>query len=38
VRRLRWRREKRMDENYRKIVGGEKGKWSKRGLSRLIFG
>jgi hypothetical protein len=26
-----------MEENSRKIVGGEKGKWFKRGLSRLIF-
>jgi hypothetical protein len=27
-----------MEETGRKIVGREKGKWGKRGLSRLIFG
>jgi hypothetical protein len=27
-----------MEEKGIKIVEGEKGKWGKRGLSRLIFG
>jgi hypothetical protein len=35
MRRGRWRKE-RMDEKGRKN-GGEKIKWEKRGLSRLIF-
>jgi hypothetical protein len=38
ARRGEWRKEERMEEKSRKIAGGEKGKWGKRGPSRLIFG
>jgi hypothetical protein len=37
ARRGRWGKEERMEKMAEIIVGGEKGKWVKRALSRLIL-